>query len=132
MPTYDYSCTQCAHSFEIVQAFSDDALTTCPECEGRLRKVFGNVGVVFKGSGFYRNDARDAAKKSSATAASAQSVKSDGGTAAPATSGTSETAASSSESSAKPASPAPSTPPPATGNGPAPASSGASRSGSAA
>src|SRR5690348_14364565 len=58
MPTYDYACTQCDHAFEVVQAFTDDALTVCPECGGRLRKVFGSVGVVFKGSGFYRTDSR--------------------------------------------------------------------------
>ena len=58
MPTYQYSCTECGHFFETFQNFSDDSLTTCPECEGRLRKVFNAVGVVFKGSGFYRNDSR--------------------------------------------------------------------------
>lgn len=58
MPTYQYACTACDHAFEQVQSFTDDALTTCPECEGRLRKVFNAVGVVFKGSGFYRTDSR--------------------------------------------------------------------------
>ncbi len=58
MPTYQYSCNDCGHFFEIVQSFSDDSLTVCPECEGRLRKVFNAVGVVFKGSGFYRTDSR--------------------------------------------------------------------------
>ncbi len=58
MPTYQYACTECGHDFEQVQSFSDDALTTCPECAGRLRKVFNAVGVVFKGSGFYRTDSR--------------------------------------------------------------------------
>ncbi len=58
MPTYQYACTECGHAFEQFQSFSDDALTVCPECEGRLRKVFNAVGVVFKGSGFYRNDSR--------------------------------------------------------------------------
>ena len=58
MPTYQYSCTDCGHFFEAVQSFSDDSLTVCPVCEGRLRKVFNAVGVVFKGSGFYRNDSR--------------------------------------------------------------------------
>ena len=62
MPTYAYACTACGHAFEIVQSFSDDSLSVCPECEGRLRKVFSSVGVVFKGSGFYRNDARAGAK----------------------------------------------------------------------
>ena len=58
MPTYAYACTDCDHSFEAVQKFSDDSLTECPQCHGRLRKVYTNVGVVFKGSGFYRNDSR--------------------------------------------------------------------------
>ena len=65
MPTYSYACTDCGNRFDAVQAFSDAALTDCPKCEGRLRKLFGNVGVVFKGSGFYRNDSREAAKSSS-------------------------------------------------------------------
>lgn len=64
MPTYSYACTECANRFDAVQAFSDDALTTCPKCNGRLRKLFGNVGVVFKGSGFYRTDSRESAKSS--------------------------------------------------------------------
>lgn len=58
VPTYQYACTACDHRFEAVQAFSDDALTTCPNCEGKLRKVFSSVGIVFKGSGFYRTDSR--------------------------------------------------------------------------
>jgi putative FmdB family regulatory protein len=58
VPTYAYTCTACKHDFEIVQSFSDDSLTECPKCEGRLRKVFNAVGVVFKGSGFYSNDSR--------------------------------------------------------------------------
>ena len=58
MPTYQYSCTECGHFFEQFQSFSEDSLTVCPECEGRLRKVFNAVGVVFKGSGFYRTDSR--------------------------------------------------------------------------
>jgi putative FmdB family regulatory protein len=62
VPTYQYACTECGHGFEQFQSFSDDALTECPTCGGRLRKVFSSVGIVFKGSGFYRNDSRDAAK----------------------------------------------------------------------
>lgn len=65
MPTYSYACTACDNKFDVVQAFSDDALTDCPKCEGRLRKLFGKVGVVFKGSGFYRTDSREASKSSS-------------------------------------------------------------------
>ena len=58
MPTYAYRCTVCDHEFEAKQSFSDDALTVCPECGGALRKLFSSVGVVFKGSGFYRTDSR--------------------------------------------------------------------------
>ena len=73
MPTYSYACTECGNRFDEVQAFSDDALTTCPKCSGRLRKLFGNVGVVFKGSGFYRNDSREASKSSSSSSPSSSS-----------------------------------------------------------
>ena len=59
MPTYQYACTACGHRFEAVQSFSDASLTDCPECAGRLRKVFSSVGIVFKGSGFYRTDSRE-------------------------------------------------------------------------
>jgi putative FmdB family regulatory protein len=58
VPTYQYVCTKCGHTFEAVQSFSDDALTECPDCGGLVRKKFGAVGVVFKGSGFYRTDSR--------------------------------------------------------------------------
>ncbi|QJY45094.1 FmdB family zinc ribbon protein [Pseudonocardia broussonetiae] len=58
MPTYQYACTACDHRFEAVQSFSDSSLTECPECSGSLRKVFSSVGIVFKGSGFYRTDSR--------------------------------------------------------------------------
>ncbi len=58
MPTYQYACTECGDQLEMVQRFSDDPLTVCPACSGRLRKVFSPVGIVFKGSGFYRNDSR--------------------------------------------------------------------------
>lgn len=64
MPTYSYACTECGNRFDMVQAFTDDALTTCPNCSGRLRKLFSSVGVVFKGSGFYRTDSRETAKSS--------------------------------------------------------------------
>ena len=61
MPTYEYRCKSCAHQFDIVQAFTDDALTVCPDCgEATLKKVFGNVGITFKGSGFYKTDSRSA------------------------------------------------------------------------
>ncbi|NHN55637.1 FmdB family transcriptional regulator [Calidifontibacter sp. DB0510] len=67
MPTYAYACKDCGHSFEIVQSFSDNALTQCPECGGHLRKVFNSVGVVFKGSGFYRTDSRSSSGSSAST-----------------------------------------------------------------
>ena len=58
MPTYEYACTECSHQFEAFQSFSEDALTECPECKGAVQKVYSNVGVVFKGSGFYKTDSR--------------------------------------------------------------------------
>jgi putative FmdB family regulatory protein len=58
VPTYQYACTECDEQLEVRQSFTDDALTVCPSCEGRLRKVFNAVGVVFKGSGFYKTDSR--------------------------------------------------------------------------
>ena len=70
MPTYEYRCKSCGHEMEVQQAFSDAPLDTCPECAGALRKVYGNVGIAFKGSGFYKNDARGSSKKSSSSSAS--------------------------------------------------------------
>ena len=71
MPTYQYTCTECGEPLETVQKFSDEPLTLCPACGGRLRKVFSPVGIVFKGSGFYRTDSR----KSAAAAAPATKEK---------------------------------------------------------
>lgn len=82
MPTYSYACTECSNRFDAVQAFTDDALTTCPQCSGRLRKLFNSVGVVFKGSGFYHTDSRASAKSatngSATTASSSDSSESSG------------------------------------------------------
>ncbi|WP_062440067.1 FmdB family zinc ribbon protein [Herbidospora daliensis] len=64
MPTYQYACTSCGEQLEVVQKFTDDALTECPACQGRLRKVFNAVGIVFKGSGFYRTDNRSSTSSS--------------------------------------------------------------------
>ncbi|MEU4652676.1 FmdB family zinc ribbon protein [Streptomyces sp. NPDC023723] len=75
MPTYQYQCTECGEGLEAVQKFTDDALTECPNCGGRLKKVFSAVGIVFKGSGFYRNDSRGSSSSSS-PAASAKSTSS--------------------------------------------------------
>jgi putative FmdB family regulatory protein len=77
VPTYQYACSDCDHAFEQVQSFSDDSLTVCPECQGRLRKIFNAVGVVFKGSGFYRTDSRADSKKSSAGAEPKAEAKSE-------------------------------------------------------
>ncbi|HEY9374974.1 FmdB family zinc ribbon protein [Streptomyces sp.] len=87
MPTYQYQCTECGEGLEAVQKFTDDALTECPNCKGRLKKVFSAVGIVFKGSGFYRNDSRGASSSSS-----------------PASSKSSSSTTSSSSSDTKPAS----------------------------
>jgi putative FmdB family regulatory protein len=104
MPTYSYRCTDCSTAFDIQQAFTDDSLTVCPSCEGRLRKVFSAVGVTFNGSGFYRTDSRAAAGGSKKTEGGSSS--SDSGSGSSGSSTTSTT--SDSGSSAKPA--APSTP----------------------
>ena len=96
MPTYSYACTECDNRFDAVQAFSDDALTTCEKCSGRLRKLFGSVGVVFKGSGFYRNDSRESAKNSSNGSAKSSSSSSSEGSSSSDTSSSSEKSSSSS------------------------------------
>ena len=98
MPTYQYSCTDCGHFFEAVQSFSDDSLTVCPECEGALRKVFNAVGVVFKGSGFYRNDSRST--KSSSAPATTDSPSTSTSTKSESTGGGSTSTAAASPASA--------------------------------
>ena len=102
MPTYAYACTACGHAFEIHQSFSDDALTVCPECEGRLRKVFSSVGVVFKGSGFYRNDVRAGSTGKRSSAASSTTAASGAGSSG-ASGGDSGSGAGSSAAAAAPA-----------------------------
>ena len=84
MPTYQYACTACDHRLEAVQSFSDAALTECPACGGTLRKVFSAVGVVFKGSGFYKNDSRETKKAGTKVEAGKGDGKGDGKTVAPA------------------------------------------------
>jgi putative FmdB family regulatory protein len=101
VPTYSYACTECDNRFDAVQAFSDDALTTCEKCSGRLRKLFGSVGVVFKGSGFYRNDSRESAKSSSNGSAKSSSSSSSEGSSSSDTSSSSEKSSSSSSSSSE-------------------------------
>jgi putative FmdB family regulatory protein len=101
VPTYQYACTECGEQLETVQSFSDPALTECPSCSGRLRKVFSAVGVVFKGSGFYRTDSRSGGKKPAATPAaegSASTAGSDASSAKASSDGKSGRAASSSSS----------------------------------
>jgi putative FmdB family regulatory protein len=78
MPTYEYRCKDCGEPLEVVQSFTDDALTECPACGGTLRKVFGNVGIAFKGSGFYKTDSRGS-KAAAATPSSGDSTSSSSG-----------------------------------------------------
>jgi putative FmdB family regulatory protein len=73
VPTYSYACTQCDNRFDIVQSFTDEALTICSDCSGALRKLFNSVGIVFKGSGFYRTDSRSGASTASEPAAKSDS-----------------------------------------------------------
>ncbi|WP_428985676.1 FmdB family zinc ribbon protein [Sinomonas terricola] len=73
MPTYAYGCKDCGHAFDIVQSFSDSSLSVCPECGGTLRKKFNSVGVVFKGSGFYRTDSRSSSTVPAGSGAAASS-----------------------------------------------------------
>ncbi|MFB7126640.1 FmdB family transcriptional regulator [Kitasatospora xanthocidica] len=101
MPTYQYQCTECGNGLEAVQKFTDEALTTCPDCQGRLRKVFSAVGVVFKGSGFYRTDSRSSS--SSSVGAGSSSTPSTSSTASTSSSSTSSGSGSSTSSSPAPA-----------------------------
>ncbi|AXY50965.1 FmdB family transcriptional regulator [Rhodococcus ruber] len=93
MPTYSYACTSCDNRFDIVQSFTDDALTECNECSGKLRKLFNSVGIVFKGSGFYRTDSRSGGSTAS------EPAKSDSSPAASSSTSSSGTSSSSSTSS---------------------------------
>ncbi|EME99182.1 FmdB family transcriptional regulator [Streptomyces mobaraensis NBRC 13819 = DSM 40847] len=95
MPTYQYQCTECGEGLEAVQKFTDDALTVCPSCDGRLKKVFSAVGIVFKGSGFYRNDSRGSSSSSTPASSSSKTSSSSSSTA----SSTSSTSGSSSSGS---------------------------------
>ncbi|MGA5205243.1 FmdB family zinc ribbon protein [Streptomyces variegatus] len=94
MPTYQYQCTECGEGLEAVQKFTDDALTECPNCTGRLKKVFSAVGIVFKGSGFYRNDSRGSSSSSAPAAKSSSS-----GSSGSSSSGSGSSSSSSSSSS---------------------------------
>ena len=118
MPTYEYRCKNCSHQFDIIQSFADDALTVCPSCsEATLKKVFGNVGITFKGSGFYKTDSRSAGsfgstrdsdksdngssttKKSDSSTSSSSSSSSDGGSSSSSADGSSSSSSSSNGSS---------------------------------
>lgn len=106
MPTYQYACTACDERLEAVQKFTDDSLTNCPSCGGRLRKVYSAVGVVFKGSGFYRTDSRASANGSSTAAeskpepAKADTAKAESGKAESGSSSTASDSATASKSAA--------------------------------
>ncbi|ATW48975.1 FmdB family zinc ribbon protein [Streptomyces xantholiticus] len=101
MPTYQYQCTECGEGLEAVQKFTDDALTVCPSCDGRLKKVFSAVGIVFKGSGFYRNDSRGSSSSSSpaSSASSTTATKSSDSKASSSASSSTTSSSSSSTSS---------------------------------
>lgn len=100
MPTYVYACKSCGHTFEQHQSFSDDALTTCPECgQETLRKVFNSVGVVFKGSGFYKTDSRSGTSATSTAADSTSAGSSTASEASSPPSGAGETSTAPSTSS---------------------------------
>ncbi|MHB8378801.1 MAG: FmdB family zinc ribbon protein [Acidimicrobiales bacterium] len=98
MPTYEYECHQCHERVEAVQKFADPTLTVCPLCAGELRKVFSSVGIVFKGSGFYKNDSRGSAPKTTTPSAGS------------ATDASSATPAATPTPASAPSTPAPSTP----------------------
>ena len=110
MPTYSYACTECDNRFDAVQAFSDDALTTCPQCSGRLRKLFNAVGVVFKGSGFYRTDSRESGtsknggSSSSSTSTAPEKSSAEKSSGSSGDSGSSSSGAAASSSAAAPSS----------------------------
>jgi putative FmdB family regulatory protein len=99
VPTYQYQCTECGENLEVVQKFTDDALTICPNCQGALRKVYSAVGIVFKGSGFYRTDSRASSGSGSKSGSGGGST--DGSSSSPASTQSSSTSSSDSGSSAK-------------------------------
>ena len=104
MPTYSYACTECDNRFDVVQAFTDDSLTTCEKCSGRLRKLFNSVGVVFKGSGFYRTDSRESTKSSTNGSPKSSSSSGTDGSSSGDKSGLSEKSSGSSDKSSDSAS----------------------------
>jgi putative FmdB family regulatory protein len=103
VPTYEYRCKSCGETLEVVQSFTDDPLTTHEACGGELRKVFGSVGIAFKGSGFYKNDSRG---KSSSVTPPGSGDGGGSGTADKSSSGDSSSAGTTTTSDSKPAAPA--------------------------
>ncbi|CAM4234040.1 hypothetical protein KIPE111705_45765 [Kibdelosporangium persicum] len=103
MPTYQYACTVCDHRFEQVQAFTDPSLTVCPECSGKLRKLYGSVGVVFKGSGFYRTDSRSTSTSTGGGSSEKSTAKSESSSSSSSAKSESSTSSSSSSTSSAPA-----------------------------
>ncbi|OHU78081.1 FmdB family zinc ribbon protein [Mycobacteroides chelonae] len=99
MPTYSYACADCGEKFDIVQAFTDDALTVCQKCSGKLRKLFNSVGIVFKGSGFYRTDSRSGSVDAAAKGDSGSKSESKSSESSASSSSTSSTSSSSSSTS---------------------------------
>jgi putative FmdB family regulatory protein len=103
VPTYQYACTACDHRFEAVQSFTDAALTECPACSGNLRKVFSSVGIVFKGSGFYRTDSRSGGGGVASESAKGDSSSSSSGSKDSSSSSKGSDSSSSSSASSAPA-----------------------------
>jgi len=99
VPTYSYACTACDNKFDIVQSFSDASLTECPECSGKLRKLFNSVGIVFKGSGFYRTDSRSGSTASESAKSDSKSSTSESAPAASSSSSSSTSTSSASTTS---------------------------------
>ena len=120
MPTYEYACTSCGEHLEVVQSFRDESLTECPACGGPLRKVFGSIGIVFKGSGFYKTDSRpgDAKKtgtdKATATADTSKTSADGGSSSKESASGSKETGTASGAASTSSAGTPPTTTPSST------------------
>lgn len=101
MPTYEYACRDCGEHLEVVQSFTDEPLTECPNCSGRLRKVFGSIGITFKGSGFYKTDSRSSGGGKGSTDKTSDSGASTSAGAGSSSTPTSAPTSSSSSSSAE-------------------------------
>src|SRR3954464_7758516 len=115
MPTYQYACTSCGERLEVVQKFSDDPLTVCPACSGALRKVFSPVGVVFKGSGFYKTDSRSSGARKNADTEKKDAEKKDPAKKDATTSGTASKETKTSESTSSPSGASPTAKPSSSG-----------------